>query len=638
MIRRLIRLLCLLPLAFAARAEDIVFPPDAGVIDVTQSPYFAKGDGQTDDTEAIQQALLEHPNGNRIIYLPNGTYLVSSSLRWPGGEDEEQAERATILQGQSRAGTVLRLLDYAPGFGNSGRPRAMVWTGNGQAFHHRNSVRNLTLNTGQGNAGAIGLQFMANKQGSVRDVTIIAGSKSGLIGLDLAYEDHIGPCFVQRVRVEGFDVGIATANSVYSVTMEDIELVGQVVAGLRNRGQVVNLRQLRSTNSVASVVNTDSSGFVTLVDATLQGLPAKRPSPAIQNKGLLFARNISTPGYTNAIESRTGFVEGASGPEVREFVSHPIFNIFPAPQYALGLKAEETPEVPWDPLTAWASPLPHGGKGTDLLDDSAAIQAAIDSGAATVYLPNGVWKISKTIEIRKNVRRIIGCEARVIVEVPLGQAAFKLVEGTAPTVIVERIEFQPAQRLFIEQASDRKLVLSSCLDVSLNWTGKGEVYLEDVSSRLPWTIPAGRKLWARQFCVEAIGTKLLNEGGQLWVLGLKTEQAGTLIETRAGGKSELLGGLCYSNGSWKQDPMFRIVDSSATFCISETPVGGYAYQVIVSETRRGVTRQLSNRGASADQPLPEHLGGIALPLFTGYDGIGAVAPKTLLPNIKTSGN
>ncbi|HTH48960.1 MAG TPA: glycosyl hydrolase family 28-related protein [Candidatus Limnocylindria bacterium] len=636
--RRLTRFLCLLPLALAARAEDIVFPPDAGVIDVTKSPYFARGDGQTDDTEAIQQALLEHPNGNRIIYLPNGTYLVSSPLRWPGSEDEEQAARATILQGQSRAGTVIRLLDYAPGFGNSGRPRAVVWTGDGPAYHERNAVRNLTLNTGQGNSGAIGLQFMANRQGSVRDVTIVAGGKGGLIGLDLAYEDHEGPCLLQRVRVQGFDVGIATANSVYSVTMEDIELEDQLVAGIRNRGQVVSIRHLRSTNSVMALQNTDASGFVTLLDANLQGLPAKRMSPAIQNKGLLFARQIATPGYTNAIENRTGFVEGASGPEVREFVSHPIFNVFPAPPYALLLKTEETPGVPWDALGAWASPAAYGGKGTDQLDDSGAIQAAVDSGAATIYLPNGTWKIQRPVEIRKNVRRIIGCEARIIIEVPFGQAAFKLVDGPAPVVLVERLEAQPAQRLFLEQASNRALVLSSCTDVSLNWTGKGDVFLEDVSSRLPWTIPAGRRLFARQFCLECNGTKVLNNGGQFWVLGLKTEQAGTLIDTRAGGQTELLGGLCYSNGSWKQDPMFRLVDASATFCISETPVSGYAFQTIVSETRRGVTRQLSNRGPSADQPLPEHLGGIALPLYSGYDGIGAVAPKTLLPNLKTSGN
>ena len=99
-----------------AIAEDIRFPDDAGVIDVTKAPYHAKGDGVTDDTLAIQQALIEHPNQNRIIYLPNGTYLLSSPLKWPVGTNEESSFRATILQGQSRTGAVLRLADFSPAF------------------------------------------------------------------------------------------------------------------------------------------------------------------------------------------------------------------------------------------------------------------------------------------------------------------------------------------------------------------------------------------------------------------------------------------------------------------------------------------------------------------------------------------
>lgn len=635
--RRKISLFWLLSVALTARAEDLVFPPDAGVVDVTKAPYFARGDGRTDDTEAIQQALLEHPHSNTVIYLPNGVYLVSAALEWAGSDDNDLAQRATILQGQSQAGTTLRLIDYAPGFGSSSRPRSLLWTGSGGAAHFRNAVRNLTLNTGTGNSGAIGLQFKANKQGCVRDVTITSQDKSGLIGLDLSYVDQTGPCLIQRVRVEGFDVGVSTANSIHSTTFEDLELVGQQVAALRNRGQVVNVRRLRSTNSVVAVQNTDASGFVTLLDATLQGLPAKRPSPAILNKGLLFVRQLTTPGYPNAIENRTGFVEGASGPEVREFVSYPIFNIFPAPQYSLDLKPEETPAVAWDPLNAWDGPQAHGGRGDDTRDDSAAIQAAVDSGAGTVYLPNGVWTIRQTVELRKNVRRLIGCEARVVVDLPVGQVAFKLVEGTAPVVILERMEFQPPQRVAVEQASERKLVLSSCDGASLLWTGRGDVFLEDVSSRLPWQIPAGRRLFARQFCLEYIGTKVVNDGGQFWVLGLKTELPGTLIDTHAGGRTELLGCLCFSSGTWKQDPMFSIADASATFSFTETSLSGNPYQTIVAETRKGVTRRLSNRGLAQDMTLPERVGGIALPLFTGYDGPGAVAPKAVLPNVKTAG-
>ena len=142
-------------------AENIVFPDDAGVIDVTKPPYSAKGDGRTDAAEAIQQALLEHGNGNKIIYLPNGVYRLSTTLRWPNGENET-SQRATILQGQSREGTRLELMDYSPGFNNPGRPRPMLWTGGEHQRHFRNSVRNLTLHTGVGNPGAIGIQFKCN--------------------------------------------------------------------------------------------------------------------------------------------------------------------------------------------------------------------------------------------------------------------------------------------------------------------------------------------------------------------------------------------------------------------------------------------------------------------------------------------
>ena len=59
------------------------FPPDSGMVNV-KTQYGAKGDGVSDDTEAIQQAIsstVHHPQtGPRIIYFPAGTYLVSRPL------------------------------------------------------------------------------------------------------------------------------------------------------------------------------------------------------------------------------------------------------------------------------------------------------------------------------------------------------------------------------------------------------------------------------------------------------------------------------------------------------------------------------------------------------------------------------
>lgn len=628
-------LLAMVACTLAARAESIVFPKDAGIVDVTQSPYFAKGDGKTDDTEALQQALIDHPSTNKIIYLPNGVYVVSGPLRWPGSEDGELSQRATILQGQSRSRTIIRLTDYAPGFSNSGRPKALVWTGSSQTKHFRNAVRNLTLHTGAGNPGVIALQFMANKQGCVRDVTLIAGTTGASTGLDLSHADQLGPLLINRVRVEGFDLGINLANPVQSVTMEDVELVGQGVVGIRNRGQVVTIRGLRSTNSVTTIQNSDPTGFITVTGGIFQGLPSKRPQPAIINKGVLFARQLRTPGYTNAVENRTGNGDGAPGPEVREFVSHSIVNIHPAPQYALYLPIEETPDLPWDPLDHWASPLQFGGVVNDRKDASAAIQAAIDSGATTLYFPNGSWTIRKTVEIRGKVRRIIGCEARIIAEVPGGRPAFRIVPGSAPMVRFERLEVEPALQSFLEQTTSNTLVLADLFGASLVNSGKGSVFVDDVASMTQWTLPAGSSLWARQWCVEVNGTKIINEGASLWLLGLKTEHPGTLIDTRNQGKTELLGGLCFANGTYKLDPMFRIENASATFSIAETSLSGTPYSILVSESRNGLNRSLSSQGVSQDLALPTRIGGVALPLFTGYHGIGEVAPKSGIPMNKT---
>ena len=101
-----------LTMAFPAvqkTTDNIVFPSDGGVINVKNAPYNAKGDGVTDDTEAIQQALSDYPNQNKIIYLPKGTYLVSNQLQWPAGSRGGQEHKRTILQGQNTGTTIIKL-------------------------------------------------------------------------------------------------------------------------------------------------------------------------------------------------------------------------------------------------------------------------------------------------------------------------------------------------------------------------------------------------------------------------------------------------------------------------------------------------------------------------------------------------
>lgn len=624
-------LLCVLG---TLRAEDIVFPEDSGVVDVTRPPYNARGDGVMDCTDALQQALQDHPDQNCIIYLPNGTYRISRPLRWPfASAITQSAQRATILQGQSRDGTILRLADLAPGYGALGRPRPMLWLGDEHSTHERNAVRNLTLHTGTGNNGAVGIQLNTSEQGCLRRLRIVAGGTgSGVAGIDAAHVPRIGPCLVQDVRIEGFETGLRCAFTVNSLTLEDCEFVGQKSAGIRNNGQVLSIRRMRSTNEVLAIDNRDAMGQVTVLDSVFQGLPSKRAVPAIYNRGVLYARNVRTPGYTNAIENRVADFPGATGPEVREYGSHlpaPLqqpFNVFPSPPTSLGLEVRDAPEVPWDPVSAWASPSRFGGVANDGQDDSAALQKAIDSGATTVYLPRGSWHLMAPVTLRGKVRRIIGCEADLSIVAGSGVPGFRVAPGDAPVVLFERLAIRTPQAVLFELASDRSVVVSSCQGVRAILGGKGDVFLEDVSSARSWTIRSNR-VWARQWNLVGDGEKVHNEGGQLWAMGLRAEKTGTIVNTLAKGRTELLGGLCVSSAGYKQDPMFGITDASASFVIAEASFAGNPYSVLVTETRGAQVRRLTSRGLGPEAQLPARVGGVALPLFTGYDGPGALPPR-----------
>lgn len=623
---------CLLFSSFAGRAwaEDIRFPADAGVIDVTKAPYFAKGDGRTDDTAALQQALLEHPNQNRIIYLPNGTYIVSAPLRWPEGTNAESSQRATILQGQSRAGTILRLADHSPGYATSSRDAMVLWMGDSPSWRDRNAVRNLTIHTGEGNTLATGIAFMANRQGCIRDVTIISGSKQGegAAGIDASHCDAIGPGLIKNVRVEGFDYGLKAGHPQYSLTLEHVQLVGQRAAAIRNSGQTLSIRDLRSTNTVPALLSRDTTGFVTLLDSVLQGLPVRRQAAAIQNQGYLFVRRLELPGYTNAIENRTLTNLTVQATDITQFSSHTRLSQFPSPAEPLDLPIEETPEAPWDPLDQWVSPLKFGGVPNDDADDSAAIQQAIDSGAPTVYLPNGSWKIANPVEIRGTVRRIIGCEARIINSGLGPRAAFRFVEGKEPVVWIERLVAHSGLDALIEHASSRRLVISSCADVRYVGTGRGELFLEDVSSRAEWKFTQ-QKVWARQLSVERDGSKVVNQGGSVWILGLKSERGGTVVTTTEAGKTEIYGALVISGTGPKSDPMFVIREASASLSVGEIAFQGSPYRSIVSETRKGVKKVIERGAPYLTDLLPEHGGGVAMAVYVGFEGPDALPPTVI---------
>jgi len=602
--------LCLfvfLPMSVFAQ-ESISFPMGVGVIDVTDAPYNARGDGKTDDTDAIQKALDEHPNGNRIIYLPKGTYLISRQLNWPAGQDTSDDYRRTILQGEHSAKVTIKLKNNSPAYGNAGIPRPILYTGLGYG-RWRNSIRDITINTGKGNPGAIGIRFNSNRQGVLRNVIIRSGDGSGVYGIDMGFSPGIGPLLVQNVKIYGFETGIFTRFPTNGMTMEQIRLYGQSKYGIDNQGQNLSIRKLFYEGKATAIRNLGPTSVMTLLDARITGKGKKNTSEAaIINHNELYFRNVMVEGYKKSVHHPSAPEKDPKQFALIEWSSGAPKQLCASPDQTMSLPVAATPLVPWGAVGTWINIAnDYGGTAGDGTDDTPAIQEAIDDGAETlVFSPHGRYTLVKDLIIRKNVRRIIGAEARLD-----GPGKIIIEKGLPPTVIIERFG---ALAGGIKHVSGRTLILQDVImsDYESNEIGAGNLFLEDVAAES--FVFNLQNVWARQ--LNFLGdkaTKIENKGGILWILGLTSYGGGTLVHNTNRAETEILGASIISSGAAKRSPLFINEDASLSIAgLAEQSPDGNQYRVLVRETRAGATKELLK------SDLPQGPSGSMIHVYSGY--------------------
>ena len=597
---------CILTQPSCSLGQEVNFPDNANVVDVRKQ-YNAKGDGITDDTAAIQQALNSE---NRLVYLANGTYLVCGTIAW--------GSKRRILQGQSRDKTIIKLKNNCPGFGDAANPKPLitVFEGKSTGVAFRNSIYDLTVDVGSGNQGAIGIRFINNNQGGLRNVEIRSSDadKRGAIALALT-KKWPGPSMIKNLRIVGFDYGIKVNHPEYSLVFEDLVLNHQRVLGIENNANVLSIRGLTSENLVPVIKNADARGLVVVLDGNFRG--GASANCAIANEqGVLYARNIQTSGYRSAIENQGRVVPGNA---VSEYVSQDIYHLFPNLKKSLSLPVAEVPTVSSNNLKDWVSVTQYGAISGDNQDDTAAIQKAIDSGQQTVYFPYGSYLISDTIHVRGNVKQIIGMESVIQAKGKAfnasDQPVFRIEAGKSQVVVLERFwaAYGSNAKYWVEQAASRTLVLKNIMFGGYRNTVPGRLFIEDVTGA-PWEFNR-QTVWARQLNPEGNRTKIVNNGSTVWILGLKTEDAGTAVETLAGGKTEILGGLLYP-GSPKipeEQPAFINDDSQLSVVIVESHYGnGGRYKILVKEVKNGMIKTLP------DTDLPQRGSASIIPLYIGF--------------------
>jgi len=177
-----------------------------------------------------------------------------------------------------------------------------------------------------------------------------------------------------------------------------------------------------------------------------------------------------------------------------------------------------------------------------------------------------------------------------------------VVSGNSTTpLIVEQFGYG----VKIDHRGTRPVVIKDGNYAYLSTQGAGPVYFEDVQLSAV-TIQAGQTVWARQLNNEIDGTKITNNG-TLWVLGLKTERTGMVVNSQSGARTEVLGGLVY--------PALLMPTGSIAFS-STNAMTSYIYVQPVYCTGCGYSTQvLQNRSGSLQQIDSNPSMRFVMPLF-----------------------
>ena len=714
--RLILTTLLLAPLAVLHAAEPVtspgdrnlpitqIYPPQAfyhngkggRVLDVTKPPFNAKGDGKTDDTQALCDAMRfvrDHyedmaGNGysycnykydrNWIIYLPNGEYLVSNTISqgWPARaydikkgwahcgrvevaspeaetpELELRGERNYGIRvvGQSRQGTMIRLKDQCPGF-EKGKENALLQfylLKNGSSINQGNYAQNLTLYTGKGNPGAVGMKWNASNWGGIYNVALRSGDGSGRAGLMMDRRNAHG--YQHDLVVDGFDVGVEmAAGAVSNVVLEYATLTNQRQAAVRvSKNETFCGRKLLVKNA-PMVLRAAGSAHAVLLDCEAVSEKSVGPAIAVEG-GHLLARDIRLSGYASAVAKDKQPV--VAGDFIEEYVSGtPVSAYADGPTKTLRLPVKETPVIlPESDLSKWASVDDFGAKGDGITDDTEPVQRAMNSGKPVVWFPKACYAINGTVAIPATVREVAFLWSSVYRTDPaqptnltMRQAGELLIKGEPPEAVkpalfrVAQGSDQPllirqgfhAGSVFLDHEAQRPVILDDMVTAfqharyvagtpgilfpgaAAQKTSLWRLYRNTKPDGAPKEVFANMvqgfagggedaclavqnvHAWVRQLDNEYYTVEVAFQHSDAWILGYKGEMAtasGTFFHASDQSRLELLGGLYHPRNGESSLPLVVSIDSEVA--LSLNAFGGSklnvpVQSVILRDQRKG---------------------------------------------------
>jgi hypothetical protein len=178
-------------------------------------------------------------------------------------------------------------------------------------------------------------------------------------------------------------------------------------------------------------------------------------------------------------------------------------------------------------------------------------------------------------------------------------------------------------------SSPRTVVIKNTENISYSSSsGAGTVFMESVNYG-PYTF-TNQTAYLRHLDPEVgpAETHVTVSGGQVWILGLKTEsrdsstttgQGSTILSVSNGANVEVLGAGIYEARPISSPPMMSLTNSSMSISGIMTGISsGSDYDQWFEETRSTTTKYLYRSGYSTGPNCYPRNTGSALPLYIGY--------------------
>jgi hypothetical protein len=442
----------------ATQSVLLTAPDDPNAISVK-----GVGDGRADDTDAVQRAIdaARDKTGHGVVFLPSGRYRLSRSILVPPG---------VRIFGVGLTRPVFVLGPNTPGF-QKGVGTMIVFTGGDQysvgkvpvpvptVVGAKEDVRdansgtfysalsNVDIEIGAGNPAAAAVRFRMAQHAFLSHMDFRLGSAfAGVYQAGNVMED---------VHFHGGRYGIVTEKTspAWQFTLIDSTFDGQRDAAIREHEVDLTLVNVAMRN-VPVGIEIDRGYSDSLWGKNVRFENVSKAAVIISAEDNVFTQ----VGFDNAVASNTpvfarfrdsgktvagkgsayrvkSFTYGLTLPglgQMGEYKTEADITALSAPSSATAPAIRSLP-----PVSVWTNVKTLGVKGDSETDDTAALQAAIDSHRV-LYLPTGFYKVTDTLRLKPDTVLIGLHPAMTQLVLPDNNPRHAGVGATAPIIETPR--------------------------------------------------------------------------------------------------------------------------------------------------------------------------------------------------------